>query len=104
MQLIAEFQHSLINDTFAGKEKTKSHFIYSPVSMHVKHFLISVSLSTVVTVGLQMSNLELPEENPSTGEGTVFEVCVEVRSPGQLARPVNVYLSLEGGSAQGELY
>ncbi len=49
-----------------------------------------------------VSSLEVPEEDSSTGEGTVFEVCVEVLSPGRLERPIDVYLSLGGGSATGE--
>ena len=58
------------------------------------------TLSLVVMVAFQISRLELPEEE--FGEGKVFEVCVEVLSPGSLERPVDVYLSLEEGSAQGE--
>ncbi|XP_064407717.1 adhesion G-protein coupled receptor V1-like [Halichondria panicea] len=53
----------------------------------------------VVTVAFQKTRLELPEEE--SGEGTVFQVCVEVLSPGILERPVDVYLTLEEGSATG---
>lgn len=53
-----------------------------------------------MTVAFQKTRLELPEEE--SGEGTVFQVCVEVLSPGILERPVDVYLTLEEGSATGE--
>ena len=55
-----------------------------------------------MTVVLQtVSSLELPEEDVSTGEGTVFEVCVEVLAAEKLERPIDVHLSLSGGSATG---
>ncbi len=57
-----------------------------------------------MTITFQTTSLEVVEEDLSTGEGTVFEVCVEVLSPGELGRPVDIYLSLVGDSAQGELW
>ncbi len=56
-----------------------------------------------MTVAFQTTSLEVAEDDVSTGEGTVFEVCVEVLSPDQLGRPVDIYLSLLGDTAQGEL-
>ena len=54
-----------------------------------------------ITLGFQVSSLEVPEEESSTSDiGTSFDVCVEIFS-GELERSVEVLLSVEDGTAIG---